>query len=60
MANTEQKVIWTRAHWEELDKAFPESTDITNINELLVNTGRRQVGAYIKNKIPNHRLVPNG
>jgi hypothetical protein len=60
MAQTTQKVIWTRAHWEEIDKNFPEIYEITKTEDLLINIGRRQVGAYIKSRIPNFRVLPNG
>ena len=36
---------------EELEAVFPECTDITCANTLLVNSGKRAVVMYIRNRI---------
>ena len=36
---------------EELEAVFPECTDITCTNTLLVNSGKRAVVMYIRNRI---------
>jgi hypothetical protein len=44
----EPKVGFTRQHLEYLDKQFPELTDETDVNKLLVNSGKRAVVKYIE------------
>lgn len=44
-------VKWTKAHLEELEKNFPELLDISNTNELVLNTGKRTVVQYVRNRL---------
>lgn len=45
------QVKWSQAHLQELEKNFPELLDTSNTNELILNTGKRTVVNYVKNKI---------
>lgn len=44
-------VKWTKAHLEELEKNFPELLDTSNTNELVLNTGKRTVVQYVRNRL---------
>lgn len=41
-------VKWTKGHLQELEKAFPELLDTSDVNKLILSTGKRTVVDYVK------------
>lgn len=50
-------VAWTDKHLEELDRIFPEVLNTSNINDILVNIGKRQVVDYIRQQVKQKRNI---
>ncbi len=48
---------FTREHLKYLEKVFPEITDTTDTNTLLVNTGKRAVVKHIEYLVENGKKV---
>lgn len=42
---------WTQAHVDELERTFPELTDETSTDKLLLNCGKRTVVLYVQGKL---------
>lgn len=46
--NKVPSIGFTRQHLEFLEKHFPEAIDETDVNKLLVNSGKRAVVKFIE------------
>lgn len=47
--------IWRQEHLDEIQRVFSEQPYKGDTNELLVNTGRREVVRWIKQQVDKHR-----
>lgn len=47
--------IWRQEHLDELQRVFSEQPYKGDTNELLVNTGRREVVRWIKQQVDKNR-----
>ena len=47
--------IWRQVHLDELQRVFSEQPYKGDTNELLVNTGRREVVRWIKQQVDKNR-----
>lgn len=44
-------VKWTQAHLDDLENNFPELLDEHEPNKLLLNSGKRSVVDYVRNRL---------
>lgn len=44
-------VKWTQAHLDDLENNFPELLDEPEPNKLILNSGKRYVVNYVRNRI---------
>ena len=47
--------VWRQEHLDELQRVFSEQPYKGDTNELLVNTGRREVVRWIKQQVDKNR-----
>ena len=48
--STNQPNIWSKQHLDELEKLFPESLGEKDVNELLMNSGKRVVVNHVRQR----------
>jgi hypothetical protein len=44
-------VKWTQAHLDDLENNFPELLDEHEPNKLILNSGKRVVVSYVRNRL---------
>ena len=43
--------LWTIQHLQELEEAYTECLDVTNINDTIRRIGNRQVVEYVRQRV---------
>lgn len=46
-----KRPIWTPMHIEDLEREFPEITNESDINKILINLGKRAVVKFYRDKV---------
>lgn len=46
-----KRPIWTPMHVEELEREFPEITNESDMNKILINIGKRTVVKFYRDKV---------